>query len=94
MNKSKILNVILIITCIEILILIICPIYILNTNDDMELGALVIGGIFAAIIISYLIYLIALVRFLKSKPFDPKTGMWVFLNVLPLTIYFLLYFVS
>lgn len=91
MKKSNVLNYISIIACIEIFIFIIYPVYLFSTTDDLELGAGIVGFTFGTLIIYYIFYLIALSRFIQSKPLNPKTAMWVVLNVLPIVIYVLLY---
>lgn len=86
MNKAGALRLILIITCIELLASIVWPAYILSTQN-LELGALIIGVIFAILIIYYLVYLIFIIRYSRRNPMGQSISLAVLLNVLPIIFY-------
>jgi multisubunit Na+/H+ antiporter MnhE subunit len=82
MTKLKALNIILIITCIEI---VACVVFAWNVLSDpgIELGAIVFGFLFGVIILYYLIYLLVLARYAQKRPANPNIWLIILLNLLP-----------
>lgn len=90
MNTAKALRVILIITCIQLIICVVWPIYLFYT-ENLGLGVFAIGFIFVTLIFYYLVYLVFLTRYIETKPVEPKFGLVIFFNILPITIYALIF---
>jgi len=90
MTKLKALNLILIITCIEI---VACLVFAWNVLSEPGggLGAVVFGFVFGVIILYYLIYLLALARYARSKPVNPNIWLIILLNLLPIIGFVILF---
>ncbi|WP_370998951.1 hypothetical protein [Mucilaginibacter sp. RCC_168] len=82
MTKLKALNLILIITCVEI---VTCIAFAWNALSEPGggLGAVGFGFLFGVIILYYLIYLLLLARYAQGKPVNPNIWLIILLNLLP-----------
>jgi hypothetical protein len=81
MRKAVLLNIILIVTFIELLASIILPFFVIT--NGMGLGAVIFGALFIVLIIYFLIYLIFLTRYVKREEDSQSIPLVIFLNILP-----------
>jgi hypothetical protein len=81
MRKATFLNIILILTFIELLTSIILPFFVIK--NGMGLGAVIFGALFIVLIIYFLIYLIFLTRYVKREEVSQSIPLVIFLNILP-----------
>ncbi len=89
MKKIGAVDVIAIITFIELIASIVLPFVVIN--NGMELGAIIIGFVFVTLIIYYAIFIMFLSRYSKRKLEEQNIAVLIFLNLLPLIIYALLF---
>ncbi|WP_184545842.1 hypothetical protein [Mucilaginibacter sp. FT3.2] len=82
MNKTKALNIISVISMLELLVSVAWPAYIIGTRN-VGLGIFGIGAIAAILVIYYLIFIVFVSRYSKREPEKQNIGLVVLLNMLP-----------
>ena len=93
MNKLRILNIISVISFIELIACVAYPAYVMNTQN-LELGALVLGFVFGALIIYYIIFILFISRYSKKEETEQNIGWVIFLDIAPLIFYAIIYAIS